>query len=42
MTTYQEKTNADNKSVGFDYQYYYFLYQLLTLEEGQKIGVTVK
>ncbi|RKN79158.1 ABC-three component system protein [Paenibacillus ginsengarvi] len=42
MTTFQEKTTADNKSIGFDYQYYYFLYQLLGLEEGEKIGIEVK
>lgn len=42
MSTFQEKTNADNKAIGFDYQYYYFLYQLLALEDGEKIGLEVK
>lgn len=39
---YFETTTADDKSVGFDYQYYYFLYLLLNLEEGQSLGLEVK
>jgi hypothetical protein len=42
LKSFQDKTNAEDKSIGFDYQYYYFLYQLLGLEEGQKIGIEVK
>lgn len=42
LKKFQDKTNADDKSIGFDYQYYYFLYQLLGLEEGQKLGIEVK
>jgi len=42
VKTFQEQTNAENKSIGFDYQYYYFLYLLLCLEEGEKIGLEVK
>lgn len=37
MRTFQDAANAENKSIGFDYQYYYFIYQLLGLEKGQKI-----
>lgn len=40
--SHQEKTAADKTSLGFDYQYYYFLYILLTLKKGQKIGYEVK
>lgn len=42
LSTFQDKTTADNKSIGFDYQYYYFLYRLLGLEEGEEIGIEVK
>lgn len=42
LKSFQDKTNAEDKSIGFDYQYYYFLYLLLGLEEGQKIGIEVK
>ncbi|SDT08143.1 hypothetical protein SAMN05444162_3031 [Paenibacillaceae bacterium GAS479] len=42
LKSFQDKTNAEDKSIGFDYQYYYFLYQLLALEEGQNIGIEVK
>ncbi|MED1919081.1 hypothetical protein P4V64_27640 [Bacillus thuringiensis] len=40
--TVQEKTAAESKSIGFDYQYYFFLYKLLQLENGQSIGYEVK
>ncbi|WP_010500120.1 ABC-three component system protein [Paenibacillus elgii] len=42
MKKFQDKTSANDKSIGFDYQYYYFLYLLLGLEEGQAIGIEVK
>ncbi|MBV6714863.1 ABC-three component system protein [Paenibacillus chitinolyticus] len=42
MKKFQDTTNANDKSIGFDYQYYYFLYLLLGLEEGQAIGIEVK
>lgn len=38
----QEKTAAESKSIGFDYQYYYLLYQMLQLENGQTVGYEVK
>ncbi|MFB6804665.1 hypothetical protein ACFCVU_26580 [Peribacillus butanolivorans] len=42
MKSFQETTSADNKSIGFDYQYYYFLYLLLNLKQGEQIGIEVK
>jgi uncharacterized protein YxeA len=42
VINFQDKTIADDKSIGFDYQYYYFLFRLLGLEEGEKIGIEVK
>ncbi|MGJ9458510.1 ABC-three component system protein [Oceanobacillus sp. CF4.6] len=37
-----EKTAAESKSIGFDYQYYFFLYELLQIKEGQSVGYEVK
>jgi hypothetical protein len=34
--------SAADTSIGFDYQYYYFFYQILNLGVGQKIGYEVK
>ena len=42
QTTVQEKTSADSKAIGFEYQYFYFLYQLLQLQTGQTVGYEVK
>jgi hypothetical protein len=39
--TFTEKTSAADKSIGFDYQYYYFLYKLLNLKRGQSVGLEV-
>ena len=41
-TTHADKTNAADKSIGFDYQYYYFLLQILNLKVGQSVGFEVK
>jgi len=38
----QDQTAADTKSIGFDYQYYYFLYRMVQLEKGQTVGYEVK
>ncbi|GAB1768633.1 hypothetical protein [Priestia megaterium] len=38
----QEKTAAESKSIGFDYQYYYFLYELLQIKKGETIGYEVR
>ncbi len=35
-------TSADNKIIGFEYQYYYFMKELIELKEGQTIGFEVK
>lgn len=40
--TQHNKTSADNKAIGFDYQYYFFLWKILSLRTGQKIGWEVK
>jgi hypothetical protein len=36
-----DKTSAEDKSIGFDYQYYYFLNELLRLKSGQTAGYEV-
>lgn len=36
-----DKTSAEDKSIGFDYQYYYFLNKLLNLKEGETVGLEV-
>ena len=40
--THTEKTSADDKSIGFDYQYYYFLYRLLKMGRRESVGLEVK
>jgi len=40
--SHQEDTLAGSKSIGFDYQYYYFFYLLLGLRHGQSVGLEVK
>ena len=40
--TFTEKVAAPGASAGFDYQYYYFLYQLLNLKKGQSVGLEIK
>jgi hypothetical protein len=40
--TYTEKTAAADKSIGFEYQYYYFLYRVLKLGVNQSVGLEVK
>ena len=39
--SHTEKTSAADKSVGFDFQYYYFLWRLLTLKNGESVGLEV-
>ena len=36
-----DKASAEDKSIGFDYQYYYFLNELLNLKSGQTAGYEV-
>jgi polyhydroxyalkanoate synthesis regulator phasin len=40
--THSEKTAAESKSIGFDYQYYFFLWKLLSLGTGESVGLEVK
>jgi hypothetical protein len=40
-TQHADKTSAEDKSIGFDYQYYYFLSKLLNLKKGQVLGLEV-
>ena len=40
--SFSDKTSADDKSIGFDYQYYYFLDRILNLKTGQSVGLEVK
>ena len=40
--THQEKTSAGDKLIGFEYQYYYFLLQILCLESDETIGLEIK
>ncbi|WP_322092532.1 hypothetical protein [Paraburkholderia bannensis] len=40
--SHTEKTSAGDKSIGFDYQYYYFLHRILNLGVGQSAGLEIK
>lgn len=40
--THAERTTAADKAIGFDYQYYYFLYCVLKLGLNQSVGLEVK
>lgn len=40
--TQTNKTSADKTAIGFDYQYYFFLWKILSLRTGQSIGWEVK
>lgn len=42
LITIQDKHTAGDKVVGFDYQFYYFMYLALNLKHGDKIGFEVK
>lgn len=42
MRTVTDSASADDKSIGFDYQYYYFLYKVLSLKKGESAGLEVK
>lgn len=39
--TFSEKIRADKKSIGFDYQFYFFLLKALNLKTGDQIGLEV-
>lgn len=38
----QDTVAAETKSIGFDYQYYYFLLKVIQLEKGETVGYEVK
>src|SRR5690242_11303824 len=40
--THAEQTSAADKSIGFEYQYYYFLYRVLKLCRRESVGLEVK
>lgn len=40
--THTEKTAGESKSVGFDYQYYFFLWKVLLLQPNESVGLEVK
>ena len=40
--SFTEKTSAGDTSIGFDYQYYYFLLRILNLGMGQSVGLEIK
>ena len=40
--THVDKTSAETKSIGFDYQYYFFLWKVLSLKHGETVGLEVK
>lgn len=40
-TQHVDKTSAEDKSIGFDFQYYYFLKRLLQLKKGETLGLEV-
>jgi len=40
--SYTDRVSAADKAIGFDYQYYYFLYRVLKLGKGQSAGLEVK
>ncbi|ETJ29839.1 hypothetical protein Q604_UNBC15637G0001, partial [human gut metagenome] len=34
MSSFQENVSADKTSIGFEYQFYYFIYKILGLKKG--------
>jgi hypothetical protein len=37
-----EITSGEKKSIGFDYQYYFFLWKVLSMKTGESVGLEVK
>lgn len=42
IKTHSERTAAESKSIGFDYQYYFFLWKVLLLQPNESVGLEVK
>jgi hypothetical protein len=40
--THEDQTSAADKSIGFEYQYYYFLYRVLKMCRRESVGLEVK
>jgi hypothetical protein len=40
--SFTEKTSAGDTSIGFEYQYYYFILRILNLGVGQSVGLEIK
>lgn len=40
--THTEKTAAEATSIGFDYQYYFFLWKVISLQPNESVGLEVK
>lgn len=40
--THAEKTTSEKKSIGFDYQYYFFLWKVISLQPNESVGLEVK
>lgn len=40
--TFTDKTNAIDKSIGFDFQFFYFLDVILNMKVGESVGLEVK
>ena len=40
--SFTEKASSGDTSIGFDYQYYYFLHRVLCLGIGQSVGLEIK
>lgn len=40
--TFTDKTNAIDKSIGFDFQFFYFLDAILNMKVGESVGIEVK
>lgn len=40
--SYADQTSADNTSIGFEYQYYYFLLKLLRMSTDESVGLEVR
>ncbi|MCV6022154.1 hypothetical protein OFO93_37205, partial [Escherichia coli] len=39
---FSDATSADKSSIGFDYQYYFFLWKVLCLQPNQSVGLEYK
>lgn len=40
--THADKTASEKKSIGFDYQYYFFLWKVISLQPNESVGLEVR